>query len=304
MNPARLSWPALLAACLLAATAAAAQITVPATSTPTTKPAAVAPKSPIRQDRLQSVVLGEERRLVVRLPYDYETNLAARYPVLFKLDGDSGLRRYHETIAELSSRGAIPDLIVVAITNAPGQRERDMTPASLHQEADPTGKMGTGAMGGGDRFLDFMEKELIPYVERNYRTTGPRLLAGHSRSALLTVQSLLSQPDLFHARFVFSAPLMRDEQRLIADTRAFLAATPQHRSFIYFNWGTAENEGMGRSHDAMLALVREQAPGGLRWLIERAPGADHQETPLAAIPGALQGFFRDWRPAATGRKRD
>lgn len=249
------------------------------------------PEPPYTIERLHSTVLNEERAVLIRLPRHYRRDTSTRYPVLFKLDGGNGLERYDATIDILSCTDAIPDLILVAIPNARGQRNRDMTPPRLHQEFDVTGKMGTGEMGGGDRFLEFMERELIPHLEQRYRMAAPRILAGHSRSALLVLESLLSKPDLFAARFIFSAPLLRDEQRMLVDTRAFLARHPEHRSFVYFNWGENENDGMNRSQDAMRDLLRATAPVGLRWTIERARGADHQQTPLLALPAALAGYF-------------
>src|SRR6185369_4449050 len=131
-------------------------------------------------------------------------------------------------------------------------------------------EMGTGEMGQGDRFLDFLEQELIPHIEKNYRTTQERILAGHSRGGLLVLQSLLGKPDLFQGRFLFSAPLMRDKQRLIVDTRKFFKDNPEKKSFLYCNWGESENEGMNRSYDAMRVLLTSEAPKGLRWTIERA----------------------------------
>lgn len=249
------------------------------------------PSAPDVDQVLRSTVLKEERRFRIRLPRHYSPDATTRYPVLFKLESEDGLARYD-------------NLIVVVIPNARGQRNRDMTPASLHQEYDPDGKMGSGEMGQGDRFLDFIEQELIPHIDRQYRTTPPRVLAGHSRSALLVLQSLLSKPDLFQARFIFSAPLMRDEQRLIVDTRTFLAQHPDHRSFVYFNWGENENPGMNQSSLVMRQLLTEQAPKGLRWVIERAPGANHQETPVLALPAALKHLFAaGGSPAPSSRDR-
>lgn len=249
------------------------------------------PKPPYAIERLHSTILNEERAVLIRLPRHYQRDTSTRYPVLFKLDGGSGLERYDATIDILSCTDAIPDLIIVAIPNARGRRNRDMTPARLHQGFDVTGKMGTGERGEGDRFLEFMEKELIPHLEQRYRMAAPRILAGHSRSALLVLESLLSKPDLFGARFIFSAPLQRDEQCMIAATRAFLAHHPEHRSFVYFNWGENENDGMNRSHAAMRDLLSAAAPDGLRWTIERARGADHQQTPVLALPAALFDYF-------------
>jgi predicted alpha/beta superfamily hydrolase len=227
---------------------------------------------------VQSSVLSEDRRILVRLPRRYEFDVAARYPVLYKFDGDNQLERYGDSIDVLNSIDAIPDLIVVAIPNGRGLRNRDLTPASLHQDGNENGQMGMGEMGRGDRFLDFVEQELIPFVEKSYLTTQERILAGHSRSALLVLQSLLAKPDLFQARFMFSAPLMRDEQRLIVDTRKFFRERVGLKSFLYCNWGEAENEGMNKSYNAMKVLLTNEAPKGLRWTIERARAANHQLT--------------------------
>lgn len=248
---------------------------------------------------VKSSLLSEERRILVRLPRHYERDTAARYPVLYKFDGDNQLARYDSCVDIMTSMDAIPDLIIVAIPNGRGMRNRDLTPASLHQDGNENGEMGTGEMGRGDRFLDFIEQELIPYVEANYRTTQERILAGHSRGALLVLQSLISKTDLFQARLMFSAPLMRDEQLLITDTRKLFRDQPETKSFLYCNWGENENEGMSRSYDAMKALLTTGAPRGLRWTIERARAADHQQTPIIALPSALYEYFADARKAST-----
>jgi len=240
---------------------------------------------------LHSTILDEDRRIIVRLPRHYALETDRRYAVLYKFDGDNELARYDSSIDVLSSAGIIPDLIVVAIPNGPGKRNRDLTPASLHQTEGIGEEMGTGPMGGGDRFLDFVEKELIPYIDSQYRTTSERILAAHSRGALMALQSLISKPDLFQGRFVFSAPLMRDKRRLITDTEHFLKTNPKHRSFLYCNWGEAENPGMNQSYEAVKALLTTTAPKGLRWATERARAANHQQAQAIALPAALRQYF-------------
>jgi hypothetical protein len=84
---------------------------------------------------------------------------------------------------------------------------------------------------------------------------------------------------------------MRDEQRLIVDTRKFFREHPETKSFLYCNWGENENEGMNRSYQAMRLLLAGEAPKGLRWTIERARAADHQQTPIIALPSALYDYL-------------
>jgi predicted alpha/beta superfamily hydrolase len=248
------------------------------------------PRQP-QQLTLHSNVMEEDRRIIVVLPRNYEKDTMIRYPVLYKLDGDNQLGRYVGSIEVLNSIDAMPEMIVVVIPNARNGRERDLTPPSLHQQEAPDGAMGTGERGRGDRFLEFIERELVPHIETNYRTAPERILAGHSRAALLVLHSLLARPGLFQARFMFSAPLTRDENRMIADTKAFLRANRKLQSFLYCNWGEAENPGMNRSYLAMKELFTKEAPKGLRWTMERARGADHQQTPLLALPAALYEYY-------------
>lgn len=272
----------------LALAGAAAGQTAPA---PTPTPAAGGPASPFEELTLQSTVLSEARRIIVRLPRHYAREATERYPVVYKLDGTNGLTHYDQTIGILHSLDLMPEVIVVAIPNSRGMRNRDLTPPTLHQDGGEDGQQGTGEMGGGDRFLEFIRAELVPHIEKNFRTTTERILAGHSRGALLVLHSLISTPDLFAGRFLFSAPLTRDGGRPLVEARQFLQGRTALRTFLYFNWGGAENQGMQRSYDGMVALLKSESPDGLRWIVERAAGADHQATPTLALPAALTEYF-------------
>ena len=59
---------------------------------------------------------------------------------------------------------------------------------------------------------------------------------------------------------MFNAPLMRDERRLITDTQKVFKENPQTSSFLYCNWGAAENEGRNQSFAAMKVLLTKDAP--------------------------------------------
>jgi predicted alpha/beta superfamily hydrolase len=82
--------------------------------------------------------------------------------------------------------------IVVAIRNT--NRGRDMDPE-----------------GGADNFIRFIKSELAPYVEKNYRTDGSRVLAGQSFSALFALYAFLKEPDLFDACLLGSFGLYKPE---------------------------------------------------------------------------------------------
>ena len=144
----------LLCAMLLAtASDAAAQRTAVAATT------AVPPSRAADTVTVQSELLGQARRAFISLPASHAATTRA-YPVIVVLDGEASFRSAATVSQELARLGHIPEAIVVAIPNAsndPRDRVRDMTPPGLSVS-------GSSRNEGGDRFLDFIERELLPLV--------------------------------------------------------------------------------------------------------------------------------------------
>jgi predicted alpha/beta superfamily hydrolase len=131
--------------------------------------------------KIYSNVLHEERILLISLPEDYGKS-DKTYPVLFKLDGDKEnfLQAFSAAFYLFDMIDNAPDPIIIGIENT--DRNRDMLP---DQKAN--------------YFIQFIHTELIPFVDRNYRTNGFRILCGQSLSSLFALYSFLEQPDIFDA---------------------------------------------------------------------------------------------------------
>jgi predicted alpha/beta superfamily hydrolase len=237
---------------------------------------------------LRSTVLGEERRLLVFLPESYAGNTDRRYPVIYVLDGPSQATHTARSAAALARSRAMPEVIVVGLPNTSGpNRERDLTPPFLRRDVDDP----ASPLGAGDRFLAFLKDEVLPRIEREYRTTPFRVLAGNSRGGLLVVYSLIAAPGLFDARFAFSTPLWRQDEITVARLREALAARADLSSFLYLGVGGEETERIQRGYHSAVAVLREHAPQGLRWQAEITPGADHQDNAERSTPSALKALY-------------
>ena len=125
---------------------------------------------------LRSAILNEERRVIIHLPRNYALNATDKYPVMYVLDGTSQDQHTADKITVLADAGLVPDAIVVGIPNTRGNRERDQTPPFMRTSVDDA----NSPLGGGDKFLAFIEQELIPFIDTNYRTSGYRTLTGNS----------------------------------------------------------------------------------------------------------------------------
>ena len=117
---------------------------------------------------IASKVLGEERAFWVRVPNGYAPDGEARYPVLYMTDGDAQMVHTVATVAFLERSGKIPQLIVVGVGNT--DRTRDLTPSRATMTDRDGAPVEFPTSGGGGRFLEFFESELIPWVESNERT--------------------------------------------------------------------------------------------------------------------------------------
>ena len=147
------------------------------------------------QDSIMSEVLDENRKLLIRLPDDY-VNSGKAYPVFYRLDGEVDL--LVETVGviyRLAIRENImPDMIVVLIENT--SRDRDMLPVNtFFYHAEP----------GASNFQKFISSELVPYIDRKYRTTNERILCGQSLSSIFTLYNLLTEPSTFDSYIACSA---------------------------------------------------------------------------------------------------
>ena len=118
---------------------------------------------------LQSNVLSEKRTLNIYLPEGYNPMDSTRYPVIYLLDGSAdedfihivGLVQYNS----FEWIDLVPKSIVVGIATV--DRQRDFTfPTTI-----PEDKKKYPTAGHSDKFISFLETELQPFIEREFKTT-------------------------------------------------------------------------------------------------------------------------------------
>jgi enterochelin esterase-like enzyme len=170
--------------------------------------------------RIASAILKETRQVYIVLPASYSQSASdRRYPVTIVLDGEANVPPATAVSYELSRNGQIPESVIVAIPNIDPTRGRlrDLTPPGLSVS-------GSSLNEGGDRFLDFIEQELLPAVDRQFRASAPRTLIGHSSGGILVTYAAATR-STFRAVVAIDAPIHLDENWL-AKKLIERAATP------------------------------------------------------------------------------
>lgn len=257
---------------------------------------------------MPSASLGNSRKIRVWLPPGYTDvrNEATRYPVLYMHDGQNcfdaatsfaGEWGVDETLTRLIGEGNVPSMIVVGIDSVPADRTNEYSPVDL-------GSQGKGTGGKGDLYLRFVAEEVMPFVNKVYRTkTGPQFTAmgGSSLGGLITLHAAMSMPGVFGAILVESPSLWVGDGEMLRRVKA-QHVWPQR---VFLAMGTKE-KGDAANDEAWVSQTREaeaamRAAGlddsRLRFVIEE--GAAHDAKAWARRFGGAVEFLFSGAPSAS-----
>jgi uncharacterized protein len=190
-------------------------------------------------DTLYSKVLNEKRAIWIYTP---EMTLQKplenrRYPVLYLLDGDahftSMVGMVHQ-LSQVNGNTVLPEMIVVGITNT--NRMRDLSPADVET-------LKTGTQGGGS-FVQFLETELMPYIEKQYNTAPYKTLVGHSLGGLMAIDILTNKPDLFNAYISIDPSMWYNNEKHLNHAMAHLPNNKLQNKRLFIGAANTMPKGM------------------------------------------------------------
>ncbi|UCG85737.1 MAG: tetratricopeptide repeat protein [Gemmatimonadota bacterium] len=234
---------------------------------------------------LHSRILGEERVLQVHLPKGYESAEAA-YPVAYLFYSDWVEGYFAQLVNDLYhlSMDRIPPMILVGVPNT--QRYRDLLPWPRSE--------GRSEEGQADRFLEALQREIIPFVDAEYRTQPFRILVGPQAAAVFGAYMLLESPGTFQA-FILNDPCVTDspERSLCRDLAAFASTPAASGKYVAVSQDAADDRRAAEMLELLRAGFEENAVAGFRWRIEIETDWPFFLAPVAAR-SALLDLFRDY----------
>lgn len=167
------------------------------------------------EEKISSKILGQERKVWIHIPNSNGGNKIkdkGHYPVIYLLDGSENFNTVVSITEHMSESGVCPPMIVVGILHA--NRVSDLTIG-----AD---KELPGIAGNGEKFMSFVRKELIPYIDTTYPTTTYKTFIGHSLGGLTVMNAFLHQPDLFNSYVSLDGSLWWDNKKTVKEAKDIL----------------------------------------------------------------------------------
>jgi predicted alpha/beta superfamily hydrolase/glyoxylase-like metal-dependent hydrolase (beta-lactamase superfamily II) len=223
---------------------------------------------------LKSKFVDQTYEIDISLPKDYKQE-TARYPVLYVLDAEYNFGCVAYIVRRLIRNGDIPKILVVGVAYNTTEddfylkRERDCTPPS---------EVHGSRSGGAENFIRFFEDELIPTIDRDYRTIpGDRTIVGHSIGGLFGTYALFTHPDLFAKYLIVSPSLWYSKDMIFQYEQEFAERNKTLNAAVFLCTGRDENPQMIRTTDEMIETLEERRYQGLR-LAHLIPEGEHHRS--------------------------
>jgi predicted alpha/beta superfamily hydrolase len=236
---------------------------------------------------IDSKILSERREIIIHLPPDYHKTQQS-YPVIYITDAEIQMDHTSASANFLYGQHRMPQAIIVGIVNT--DRNRDLRPTNL-QNANNSSE-------GADRFLNFIEEELITTINQQYRTIPYKILSGTSFGGLFAVHTLATKPDLFNAYIAISPSLWWDNSITLERIKAFLATQSPDQSDLpprklYLSLANEEPT-MSAPYDELLAILTGASPDLLIWNERRFAAETHNSGVMLSQYYSLSAIFKVW----------
>jgi len=177
-------------------------------------------------DSVYSNILHEQRKVWVSMPDTTSPDgifYPQHYPVVYMLDGDEASFATVGVMLRQMGGGigntGFPQVILIGIPNT--DRNRDLTP-TRDMHAPMLDSFSASHTGGGENFISFMEKELIPYIDSSYPTAPYRVIIGHSFGGLTAMHILINHTRLFNAYLASDPSMFWSNQQLLKQSKQVL----------------------------------------------------------------------------------
>jgi len=260
----------------------------------------------VKIDNFQSKYVSA-RNVEIWLPPGYDSNVKQKYKVLYMHDGqnvfDNGNAGFgvaweaDDTADKMITSGKVEPFIIVTAAHAgnlrymeyfPEKAARNFTEADKEVFKGLTQQMKVDENWLADEYLQFIVKELKPYIDKNYKTlpkANDTSICGSSMGGLISMYAICEYPEVFgqaacmstHWPLLFDNNNMKPSETVRTYMKEHLPSPKNHR--IYFDYGTATLDQYYEIHQDMVdAIMKEKGyTEGRNWETLQFEGAQHNE---------------------------
>ena len=255
------------------------------------------------EETISSKILGQQRKVWIHIPNSNGGNKIkdrGNYPVIYLLDGSENFNTVVSITEHMAESNLCPSMIVVGILHP--NRLVDLTTGTDKELPD--------VVGGGEKFMSYVETELIPYIDANYPTTSYKTFIGHSLGGLTVMNTFLHNPTLFNSYVSLDASLWWDNQKAVKEAKTILPTQNYKGKTLYMAMAnrlekgvdtlsvqkdTSGTTGLIRSNLAFIKELSNNKKNQLRFKYKFYEDDNHPSVRLIGEYDALRFIFEFYK---------
>lgn len=235
-----------------------------------------------KTETIDSEKLGKSRQISIITPPSYEYESDRKYPVIYVLDGEYLLDPFNGTLQYGYYFDDLPEVILVGIHQ--GKNNDRIIDSKDDEDGLPTEKSAN--------FYEFLATEVIPFINKNYRTVDYKVIAGHDATAGFLNFFLYKDNPIFDAYVSLCPDLAYEMENRLSDRLEimkkpisyFQATSPADETSIYQRV---------KILDENIAKVENT---NISYKLLNLEGYSHYSMVPIAIPQALYHIFKGYQP--------
>lgn len=235
----------------------------------------------ISYDEIGSARLNSTRRLKVKLPKNYDADSNLKYPLIIVFDGDYLFEPVAGQVDFQTYFDDMPGSIIVGIVQG---EERFYDGYTDEVTGLP--------IESGLRFHEFIVKELIPYLDTNYKTSKFRVAVGHDLMGNF-INSFLFQEDQAFQAYVSISPDFQGE------TNSQLPMRLDYLENDVFYYMATSDKDIGGIRNSVLDVnesINALDNQNLTYYFDDFEGDSHYTLVTSAISRAFDKIFDIYKP--------
>jgi predicted alpha/beta superfamily hydrolase len=240
--------------------------------------------SQIVYESIESEALGTTRELKIQLPRNYELNSDQFHPLIVVFDGDYLFEVVAGNVDYISYWRDMPDAIVVGINQAKSRTEDTTLSVEDHLP-----------YRSGAKFYNFIESELIDFLENKYRCSDFRIAIGHGETANYINYFFFQKSPIFNGFVALSpsfAPFV--QENLIR--KLSVEQKKQVKLFYYLSTASLDVKRNQKQAIELSYKISTIDNPSILYQFDNFEGLSHYSLVPRSIPNALDNIFSIYQP--------
>ncbi len=244
---------------------------------------------------IQSKILNQTRPVYIYLPAEYQERDLVSFDVIYVFDAQN--REIFDLVHAASNFVSLKRKFIVVGISSPAYQDveyyriYDYLPKPLNVSLEKYQADKPNA----ENFWKYFSEEVMPFVNKNYRTTNDRYVVGHSLSASFVLDKAIHAADVFKGFICISPNLAYDKDRLADDFLKMNFNQPIENKFLFISQAD-ENISFGKTWGEAFNKVKafiknSESLGRYNIVIREFPKFNHYATVLPAVPEGLNLLY-------------